>query len=159
MSEKVLVPLDGTKAAEQVLPLLQRMLDCGQVGEVLLVRAEETLAQVIYDYVLNPEQLAASQESGLREAANYLQAIERTLRFGDATHRTVVLEGRANEILPRFATREAVDRVLLGVPEKKGLLGRIHRRLAETLAHAFRMPVTVCSPPECSAPGLAGTAC
>ncbi|HOX42477.1 MAG TPA: universal stress protein [Myxococcota bacterium] len=150
MSERVLVPLDGTKAAEQVLPLLQQMLDCGQVREVILARAEETMAPVIYDYVLSPAQLAQAEEASLREAADYLRAIERRLRFGQAGHRTAVLEGRATEIMPVFATREAVDRVLLGVPEKKGLLGRIHRRLAETLAHAFQVPVSLCSSPACA---------
>jgi nucleotide-binding universal stress UspA family protein len=159
MAEKLLVPLDGTKAAEQVLPMLQRMLDCGQVGEVLLARAEEPPAPVVYDYLMSLEQLAQAEAQALREANDYLHSIELKLRFGEARHSTVVLAGRANEVLPRFATREAIDRVLLGVPEKKGLLGRIHRRFAEALAHAFRVPVTVCSPPECSARSLAGMTC
>jgi len=119
--ERVLIPLDGTAAAESVVPLLEPIL-CRSGSEVFLVRT-----------------VGPAEE--LREADEYLQGIAgRFLDEGLCAH-TMVGKGSAPEIIERLATGEDVTLIAMSVPPEG--LGPVMERLIRVSAK----PVLALRPP------------
>ena len=124
--ERVLIPLDGTAAAESVVPLLEPIL-CRSGSEVFLVRT-----------------VGPAEE--LREADEYLQGIAgRFLDEGLCAH-TMVGKGSAPEIIERLATGEDVTLIAMSVPPEG--LGPVMERLIRVSAK----PVLALRPPYRPAP-------
>jgi len=152
MTNKVLIPLDGRKPAEQVLELLRQWLVSGQVSEVVLARVEPPTPEVVVDYVLPAEIVLAANEKKIREAQLYLDQITGCIDWNRVAHRTVVLLGEPVPTLARLAEREHVDLVLTALEKPRGI-GRILRKGADRILRSFSVPVLVLGQP---ATALAG---
>jgi nucleotide-binding universal stress UspA family protein len=119
--ERVLIPLDGTAAAESVVPLLEPILRRSG-SEVFLVRA-----------------LGSSEE--LREADEYLQRIAGHLLDEGLCAHTLVGKGSAPEIIEQLATGEDVTLIAMTVPPEG--VGPVMERLIRVSAK----PVLALRPP------------
>ena len=120
--ERVLIPLDGTPAAESVVPLLEPLLRRSG-SEVFLVRA------------LSPtEPFEAAEE--------YLQGIAgRFLEDGLCTH-TMIGKGPAPEIIESFAAGEDITLIAMSSPPGGG------SRVMEQLMRGSAKPVLTLRPSD-----------
>ena len=135
VGSRVLVPLDGSRWAEQVLDYAIR-LAAGVAGEIVLVT------------VASPE--AAESEGhhlSHAEARSYLHGVARRLREQCVSVRTVVASGpSAAQAIVAQAARDASD-VIAMTTHGRGGIGRLrYGSVADLVAHEARVPVLLVHP-------------
>jgi nucleotide-binding universal stress UspA family protein len=142
MTNKVLIPLDGSKTAEQALELLKQWLVSGQVSEVILTRVEPPTPEVVVDYPLPIESVLAANDEKIRRAQDYLDEISGCIDWRGVAHRSVVRLGDPIATLARLAREQHADLVLTAVEKRRGLRALGHAS-ADRILRAFSIPVLV----------------
>lgn len=132
MFERILVPLDGSAAAEQILPPLQRLLH-GRAAELVLLRVVEAA-------VLG---LAATGARLQEEAESYTRGVAaRLAREGAKVRARVAFGGAASSILDA-AREERSSLVALATRARDGLSRLGMGSVAEAVIRAAESPVLV----------------
>jgi nucleotide-binding universal stress UspA family protein len=154
--KKIMVPLDGSKLAECVLPHLETVVKGSDSPEVLLVRAVEPIA-IPYGReaaeIESMEQLKAFEDHNKVEAEKYLQEIAAQLRKGGINASTYVIFGRAAEVLTEFASHNALDLIIIATHGRSGISRWVMGSVAERLIRSVAIPILVVRPPGAQ-PGI-----
>ena len=151
MFHKVLIPLDGSKVAEESIEVLRQWLASGQIREALLVRVDRPTPEAVVDYVLPAEIVAASNGKKLDDARRYLDEVSRSIDWNGVAHRSLATLGEPTPTLAQLAEEERVDLVLTAVETRRGV-HHLLRSSANRVLRAFSVPVLVLGePPKASA--------
>ncbi len=127
MYDKVLIPLDGSPAAEEVFPLVKG--DLAQDGEVILVQViPPARTQKVGEHVI----LASQQEEADRaEAMAYLRSLVRQQDRGANNWRLEVeVAASVADGIVRLADRESVDLIAMYTHDRKLLARHVKRSIA-----------------------------
>jgi nucleotide-binding universal stress UspA family protein len=127
---RVLVPLDGSRLAEQVLPHAEALAS-GFGATILLLRATTPLEQLLTAEaaaagialapVLDPEPILAAEQEAARD---YLEQVERRLgQLGLKVEREVVA-ARASDAIVERAAAQGADLIAMTTHGRSGL-GRL----------------------------------
>jgi nucleotide-binding universal stress UspA family protein len=120
MYKKILVPLDGSERAEQILPHVEAMAEMNQSEVIFLRVVRPTVISVGYKGILVDE----SREEGQRqvaEALSYLSGIESRCREkGIETRKTSEIGAVVSTII-KVAQEEAVDLIAMASHGRGGL--------------------------------------
>jgi len=154
MYKKILVPLDGSKLAECVLPHVGGLAACLPGAEVILVSVTERITgfRVMDDYSqplgerLVPE--AVGKED--REARKYLDRIGKTLEGKGIKVLTEVLMGKPAEEIALFATNEGCDLIVMASHGRSGPSRWTHGSVTEKVFRAISAPILVVRAPGCA---------
>jgi nucleotide-binding universal stress UspA family protein len=144
MYRKIIVPLDGSAAAEAVLPHVHEV--AGKGSEVVLVRV---VAKPHYDFMLRDAQLSAClDEDFAKEAADYLKKTAADLTVSGAVVSTCVLpeQGPVADIIQQFAARAKADLIAISAHGKTGVIGRLVGSVADRIVHNGGIPVLMVHP-------------
>jgi len=150
---KIIVPLDGSKAAETVLPHVKRLARQRDDEEmnVILTRVIEPLF-ITSDYPEAGMALSWQQHVKLmrdfdrREARRYLARIAKRLRGNGLKVRSVVLNGKPAEKLIEFSRRHAPCLMVLAAYGLSGLGGWELGHVADKVLHRSDNPVFLIRP-------------
>jgi nucleotide-binding universal stress UspA family protein len=138
MFEHILLPLDGSKLAERVLP--HAVTISKAFGSTL------TLVRVIYqDEAADQHGMTNPMDWQMRksEADAYLQSVQKRLREVDLESEIQILEGRPAEQIIEFAKSEDVNLIILSSHGKSGPSAwNINSTVQKVLLRAF-MPVMI----------------
>lgn len=140
MYEKVLIPLDGSKEAEEVFPLVKDELT--DDGEVILVQViAPARTQKIGDHII----LASQQEEGDRaEAMGYLRSLARQQDWGaDNWRLEVEVADSVADGIVRLADRESVDLIAMYTHDRKLLARHVKRSIAREVQRRATTEVRV----------------
>ena len=140
MYSKVLIPLDGSKEAEEVFPLVKD--EISQDGEVILVQViAPARTQKIGDHVI----LASQQEEGDRaEAMGYLRSLARQQDWAaDNWRLEVEVADSVADGIVRLADRESVDLVAMYTHDRKLLARHVKRSIAREVQRRASTEVRV----------------
>jgi nucleotide-binding universal stress UspA family protein len=143
--KRVLVPLDGSPVAEQVIPSAARI--ARSLGlEVVLLRAVRDEPPRVVE---GGRQLVIDQtEQHTREAEAYMQTIADRLSAGGLRVRTVVRTGDAARAILDGA-RECQADVIAMTTHGRGAIGRLlHGSVTEAVLHRAHLPVFVVRAPQ-----------
>jgi len=154
MYKKILVPLDGSKLAECVLPHVGGLATCLPGAEVALVSVTERITgfRVMDDYSqplggrLVPEAVGKEE----REARKYLDRIAKTLKDKGIEVMTEVLMGKPAEEIALFATDEGCDLVVMASHGRSGPSRWTHGSVTEKVFRAISAPILVVRAPGCA---------
>ena len=144
MYKKILVPLDGSAAAECVLEHVRSIAGSGT--EVVLARV---VAKPAYDFLLRDAQLSACLDEDLSEEAHaYLARVAASMKKPGVTVSTCVLPEQAPvaEIVRMYAQTAKVDLIAISAHGKTGLIGRLLGSVAERIVHHAGVPVLIVHP-------------
>src|SRR6476659_1554007 len=133
MYTKILIPLDGSKTAEKVLPYTRYL--AGKLKLPIELLAVINMAEMASHIPAEKARFFDSMiEEGVKKSASYLRGVAGT--FGDANVKCTVEKGRADEVILEkgetdtgmlicMAThgRSGLDRFLLGSVAEKVLRG------------------------------------
>jgi nucleotide-binding universal stress UspA family protein len=156
MYQKVLIPLDGSREAEMVIPKIQPEL--AEDGEVILLKIipplkGETLGQITVTS-------AEREEAERVKAIDYLREVMQRFEGSpsqwhcEATVRKSVPEGIAS-----FADQEGVEVIAMYTHDRKGLAKLIKGSIAEKVQRRAPIEVKVFRPQELDEPmAAAGSA-
>jgi nucleotide-binding universal stress UspA family protein len=131
--ERILVPLDGSPAAEAVLPQVRRLLK-RRDADVLAVRAVDFPAGVAGDY---GSLLHAFQ----RDAEKYVQGVEKRWAAEGARVRAIARPGAAADVILRVAQEERSTMIAMSTHGRTGLARWVFGSVAEKVLRASPIPV------------------
>ncbi len=145
MYQKILIPLDGSKEAEGVLPLVRDLMT--PEGEVILFQViPPGKSQRLGEHVV----LGSQQEEAMRsQAMVYLIRVMNQLGETTGNWRCeVAVSGSVSEGIVDFAVREGVDLIGMYTHDRKGLSKLIRGSVAEKVRRRAPVDVQVYRPRE-----------
>ena len=150
MYAKVMVPLDGSKLAECVLPHLRHLAQSKLVKNIVLVRVVEPVQPAAGgEYVISEEDAKRLNAEHRRDAEDYLQRIASRLKFDGIKVEWKVLFGRVADILVDFSTEKKMSLVLIATHGRSGVSRWIFGSVANRLLQSTCVPTLLIRPPEC----------
>jgi EmrB/QacA subfamily drug resistance transporter len=141
---RIVVPLDGSPAAETVLPRVAEL--AGRGAQIVLVRVT---SEPGFDYLLRDAELSACLDEELTgEAGRYLARVARSLAASGAEVSTCVLaeKGPVSDIIQGFAREVKADLIAMSAHGKPGGVGRLLGAPAERISHRSGIPVLLVHP-------------
>lgn len=156
MYKKIMVPLDGSKLAECVLPHLETIIKGCESPEVILVQAVEPIS-IPYGREISEftslEQVKAFETHQKVEAEKYLKEIVARLGKTGVNARADVIYGKAGEALSDYATKNDIDLVIIATHGRSGISRWVWGSVADRLARSTCAPVLLVRAPGC-VPGI-----
>jgi nucleotide-binding universal stress UspA family protein len=154
MYKKILVPLDGSKLAESVLPHVESLAKCSPKAEVMLVSVTERVSgfSAVDDSNqpagerLIPEAVGKEE----REARKYLDRIAKPLVGKGIKVLTEVLLGKPADEIILFATNEGCDLIIMASHGRSGPSRWTHGSVAEKVFRSNCAPVLMIKAPGCA---------
>lgn len=155
MYKKVLVPLDGSKLAECVLPHLENLSAGTGAGEVVLISVTERVKgfMPIEDRSQPTGERLSSVAAGKMEkqAQKYLNRIAKGLISKGIDVRTEVLLGDPAEEIALYADTRECDLILMASHGRSGPSRWAHGSVADKVFRASCVPVMMVRAPGCQA--------
>lgn len=152
MYKKIMVPLDGSKLAECVLPHVETVIKGCEATQVLLVRAVEPIT-IPYGReavkITSIEQLTAFETHNKLDAEKYLKEIVDRLRKAGVNAKAEVIFGKAAEALSDFATKNDIDLVIIASHGRSGISRWVWGSVADRLLRSICVPVLMVRAPGC----------
>ena len=145
MYKKILVPLDGSSAAESVLDHVRHVATAG--AEVVLLRV---VAKPHYDFVVSEPSLSAClDEEFTKEADEYLARVRERLALPDGvvvSSCVIAEQGAVGGMIVDFARAAKADLVVVSAHGRTGMIGRLLGSVAEKIVHQAGVPVLIAHP-------------
>lgn len=152
MYKKVLVPLDGSKLAECALKEVRLLAQKGCIGEVVVLTAVDYPSALLGEGMELRKEARRYQDlqnERIAQAKEYLDGIRTQLAGEPVAVRTEVLEGRADQIIVEYATKNAVDLLVIASHGITGIRKWVFGSTALRVLHDSRIPVLLIRPASC----------
>ncbi len=142
MYRKILVPLDGSKRAEAILPHVEQLAQLFK-SEIVFMRVLEPIP-----FVSGPEGAPITlreQELEIRrrDAEQYLKAREGQFREKGIKAKAVVFQGSVVEAIADAAEREGVDLIAIASHGRSGLSQCFYGSVASGVLHRADRPLLI----------------
>lgn len=146
MYRHILVPLDGSDLAEQILPHVRMLAAIDPQTTITLLRSVPPIFPVSAEYsgvfISADEQISALQQ----EARSYLDKIAADLRTDGYTVELEVSELPAAEAIVDYAEHHQVRLIALATHGRSGLSRWVFGSVTQKVLHATTLPVLVVRP-------------
>jgi nucleotide-binding universal stress UspA family protein len=133
MFRKVLVPLDGSKLAEKILPRVEKM--------VKFCRGEVHLLKVVMSYHIDPAEEKEEREHLRKEARDYLNKVSVRLKKRGLKATPLVVEGKDAVQICDFARKNKFDLIAMSTHGRSGLSRWALGSVADKVLHCSSVPV------------------
>jgi len=161
--KKIVVPLDGSKLAECVLPHVDELAKGQGTEEVILVTVTEwIIAYTGVTYVVQPGALPppepavkvpTSVGNKQRQGKRYLNRIAKRLQKEGVRVGTEVLLGNPAEKIVSFAEHNGADLIAIASHGRSGLSRWVYGSVADRILRSACVPVLMVRAPGC-VPGI-----
>ena len=145
---RIMVPLDGSRLAECVLPHALAMARTCDSPKVVLVRVVESVSQQAQE-APPPAGLSRLQSARMAQAEDYLRQVANKLDSGSAAFETHCLEGRAAEALADYAAKNGIDLLVMATHGRTGVSRWAWGSVADRLLRALCIPILMVRVPGC----------
>ena len=156
MYKKILVPLDGSKLAECVLPHVETIARGGNTENVTFIRVFEPLSlpvSVGEGYTLSTDDWPKIEEASKAAAENYLNKLTSKLKYDKVKIQTEVMVGKPAETIADYATSNGVDLIAIATHGRSGVSRWVWGSVADKVLRSSRVPILVVRAPG-SHPGI-----
>jgi len=136
MFKKILVPLDGSKLAEGILPRVEWLAKIHD-GEVTLLR-------VALAHVFPGADPVQHQVDVVREAEEYLAKIEANLKSVGVRVNSVVRYGQDAQEIVDHAKDRGFDLIAMSTHGRTGVTQWVLGSVANKVIHAATVPILLC---------------
>ena len=153
MFDKILVPLDGSKLAECILPYVEELTKDKKMKEVILFRVCEQ-PEINADYPANmpeswEEHVKDIMGSAQEQCSLYLGDIEKKLGDLGAKIRIESCLGKAADEIVKFAEENQVDLIVMASHGRSGISRWTIGSVAEKVFRHTCIPVLLIRAPGC----------
>lgn len=153
MYQKIMVPLDGSKLAECVLPYVEELATCCATAEVVLVSVTERIQGyrpiTRYGQPLGERLIPEAVGKKERQAQRYLDRIAKRLEAKGIKVRTEVLLGKPAEEIVIHAKYNGCDLIAMASHGRSGPSRWTHGSVADRVFRAASVPVLMVQAPGC----------
>ena len=149
MYKRIMVPLDGSKLAECVLPHLETVVKGSRSPQVIVVQAVEPLSVPYGREVAkfaSLKQVETFETHQRAEAEKYLKGIATRLKKSGVNARAELVYGKAVDALSDYVAKNKVDLVILATHGRSGISRWAWGSVASRLIRAVRVPVLMVRP-------------
>ncbi len=155
MYKKVMVPLDGSKLAECVLPHVDSLVKTGQVEELVFVRIIEPVTPTMVPWEGVFAQVDLSRiDAELRGAAEaYIRTVADGMKSNGVTVRGEVLIGKPAEKLAEYANQGLFDLLIIATHGRSGISRWVWGSVADRLLRSVCVPILMVRASGC-VPGI-----
>jgi nucleotide-binding universal stress UspA family protein len=153
MYQTILVPLDGSKLAECVLPHVETLVHGSQTKRVIFARVVEPFRQPTGDYVFPEEQIRKAEAENKAEAEKYLGEIIARTRLDGPRTESAVLYGSVADTVAEFATKSQADVIVIATHGRSGVSRWVWGSVADRILRSSCVPVLMVRAPGCY-PGI-----
>ena len=136
--QKILVPLDGSKRAEAILPHVENMAQCYQ-AQVFLLQVVEPRPLLIDGTYAVPD--VVEHEEHLKIAEKYLRSLQGELREKGIEAKTRVAQGPVVTEIIETAERESIDLIAMASHGRTGLARVFYGSVAAGVLHRIDRPL------------------
>jgi nucleotide-binding universal stress UspA family protein len=139
MFKKILVCLDGSKLAEQVLPYATDVaLGCG---------SKMVLLQVVASGVsISPGVSVQTPLSLEQDAKDYLAGVASSLMMGGLSVEWTAVEGKPGEAIIKYANETGVDLIAIATHGRSGLRQVVFGSVAQHVVRESGLPILLTRP-------------
>jgi nucleotide-binding universal stress UspA family protein len=143
--KRILVPLDGSAFAEQVLPLATELATCANAQLILLEAIAPTIETLAgFRPVGRPiARYGETMELLHWHAQQNLGALAEQLRMRGLRVKTTIVNGHAAEVIVDEATRRGVDLIVMATHGYSGLKRWALGSVAQKVLHTATMPLVL----------------
>lgn len=146
MFDKILVCLDGSKIAEQILPFAVEEAARFN-GRLVLFRVAPPMPAASADYGVAPEEMVKIKSQNQKEAVSYLESIAGQIRAErniDVEHE--VRQGLAAETIVEFAEQNQVELIAIATHGEGGIKRLVFGSVADYVLRNANLPMLVIKP-------------
>lgn len=141
MYKKILVPLDGSKLAEKILPHVTALAKPMGAEVTLVTVVQLTLGAGASKLEAVPEAAAEHKKALMGEALVYLEKVQRDLKGKGVTAHARALEGDVASAIIAFAEQKGFDLVAMATHGRSGLDRFVMGSIAEKVVRSTSKPV------------------
>jgi len=152
MYEKILVPLDGSKLAECVLPHVESIAKGCGVKQVIFLRVAEVF-HLPYgaggSVYLNQETIDRIDADSKAAAESYFTDLVKRTRYDGVSIKTEVVTGIAAESIADYATKNSIDLIAIATHGRSGISRWAWGSVADRILRYACVPVLMVRAPGC----------
>jgi nucleotide-binding universal stress UspA family protein len=137
MYKRILLPLDGSALAEQVLPHAMAQAERFQ-AELVLLRVLEPLPR---EHGVSPEAIRRAEESTAALAREYLEGIAAKAQERSISTQIVTTEGRPHVGILQFAETSQADLIVICTRGRSGFSRWLMGSVADRVVRGASVPV------------------
>ncbi len=155
MYNRILVPLDGSKLAECVLPHVESIArGCG-AREVIFMRVVEPfhLQSGGDGFSMSDKDINRINSENKTDAENYLGRLTSQTKYEGVNVRSEVIIGRPMETIAEYATKKDVDLITIATHGRSGISRWVWGSVADRILRSACVPVLMVRAPGC-VPGI-----
>jgi nucleotide-binding universal stress UspA family protein len=154
MYSTILVPLDGSKLAECVLPHVETLVKGSQAKRVIFARVVEPFHPPTSEYIFSDDQIKKVDKENRAYAEKYLKEIVGQAKYGSGVRiETTVLYGNVADALAEFANKNGADIIVIATHGRSGVSKWVWGGVADRILRSSCVPVLMVRAPGC-VPGI-----
>jgi len=151
--KKVLVPLDGSKLAECVLPHVERLAESGMVKEIIMLRVCDS-PSIVADYPETKNKTwdkhVERMTTNAQQACSlYIEDVEQSLKDKGFKVKAESSLGKPAEEIVNFASKSKVDLIIMASHGRSGVSRLAYGSVAEKVLRSSCIPVLLVKVPGC----------
>jgi nucleotide-binding universal stress UspA family protein len=148
MYSKIMVPLDGSKLAECVLPHLDVITSgCGVRSVIFISVVEHYDPLTGWGYNPTKEERQSMDKQSMKEAETYLNKLVSQVKYEGVEVKSEVIMGKAADTLADYADKNDIDLILISSHGRSGVSRWVLGSVAERLLRSSSVPVLVVRSP------------
>jgi nucleotide-binding universal stress UspA family protein len=150
MYEHILIPMDGSKLAECVLPYVNTFIDSKQTKTATFVRVlDPVIMPAVVDGMVDMKILDSIAEQEIADAENYLKRLEHRVKHEGIKAVLTIQRGNAADFIIDLIREEKIDLVIMATHGRSGISHWFWGSVADRVLHASPVPVLLVRPKEC----------
>ena len=140
MYKKILLPLDGSKRAESILPHVEQMA-ARFSAKVMILIVEEPAIQLERDEVINAERYLEERARMRKEITNYALEVIKRFKAGDIEADFLIGKGPVAQAIVKTAARENIDLVAMASHGRSGWARTFYGSVAAGVLQNIDRPI------------------
>ncbi|MGA7146464.1 MAG: universal stress protein [Desulfobacterales bacterium] len=140
MYKTILVPLDGSKRAEAILPHVKNLSLCFNAKVILFIVAEPSL-MLEYDEVIDMSKYLEKRDHQKKETETYLASIQKEFRAKGIKVQALIGHGLVVKAIIDAAERENADLVAMASHGRSGLSRTFYGSIAAGVLQRIDRPL------------------
>jgi nucleotide-binding universal stress UspA family protein len=142
MYKKIMVPLDGSRRSEAILPFVQSMAATYDAA-VILLKVEKPPLLLGYDEVIDFKSYHLTRLRQRQETESYLSRIEATLNEKGIQTKTVVKSGEVVKTIIEITEQENADLIAMASQRYNEIQRPYHFSVATCLLQRIDRPLLI----------------
>jgi nucleotide-binding universal stress UspA family protein len=152
MYTKILVPLDGSKLAECVLPHVETVARGCSVQNVVFARVVSPLLYLPGDWdgvAFSAVDLERINSENKAAAVSYISQLISTIKYDNVNIKGEILTGKPAESIAEYATRNEIELIIIATHGRSGVSRWVWGSVADRILRSACVPILMIRAPGC----------